>query len=287
MHRPAFFLSAAFAGSLSGSMAVLFPLRFQGKYSDFHIFQGQALQTDRPLFFHSERHQGRYRFYQAVTGRRRHFIALAGGTGSRVGTSAGTEDDSVARHGPAVFSQDACDPGSLADRSLFLFGGTGFLRRRISGQGFCHDPADLGIIQDPDPHLPQMICQCFGHIRRVIGNRKRPFASFDLDPAAPAFEIVYDRCGIKGIDTAVEKFGIGYHILEEFLRITGIGQVAAPLPGDIDLLPRLLIFLHDRNPAALSGRSRGCHQAGRACPDDHDMCLFLFILCHGSAPLQS
>ena len=56
--------------------------------------------------------------------------------------------------------------------------------------------------------------------------------------------------------------------IEKIFRREVVGDVAAALARDVDLLPRLFVAFEDEDVVAARGRRIGGHQPGRARPDD-------------------
>ena len=76
---------------------------------------------------------------------------------------------------------------------------------------------------------------------------KHSVAPLDLDGTAVVLHKLHHLPGVKSINSAVQKLGVGYNMSPEFLYVAGICQVAAPFSGDIDLLAGLLCLFQNSN----------------------------------------
>ena len=99
-------------------------------------------------------------------------------------------------------------------------------------------------------------------IRRTVGYREYTIASFCFQRYACFLKKLHDVLGCKGIEGAVQKFGVGHHCLEQFFRVTVICNITASLSCNIHFLSKLLIFFQDVDFMVCSCQENACHHSG-------------------------
>ena len=84
--------------------------------------------------------------------------------------------------------------------------------------------------------------QCADNIRRMIRLRKYTVATLCLQTQSCIFKEIHHILVGKSVKTAVHEFLIGYHILEKFIHVTGIGDVASAFSRDESFFPSFSFF---------------------------------------------
>ena len=94
--------------------------------------------------------------------------------------------------------------------------------------------------------------------------REHPSAALCLGSKAMGFKKADCLQVGEIIKCTVEEFLVAQHMPEQILRFTGICQVAPAFPGNINFLPKLLIFFQQEDFVPAGGGMDGCHHA--CCP---------------------
>ena len=130
--------------------------------------------------------------------------------------------------------------------------------------------------------LADQACQSVHNIPGAVGNRKDPVAPLGLEGDPQAFKQFHRRAGRKSPDGAGEKFGILADILEEILRGTVVGEIAAALACDQDLSGRAFPGLQHPHLQPLPGGETGSGKARGPTAYDNQI-----ILLHSFSPVPS
>ena len=226
-----------------------------------HIAQRQALHPAAAGIIRLEGHQRATHGGHSMPRRLRQPVAVPGGAGARVGGSPGGQNDRGPRQRPVLRGLHT-NNGSI----LCLKSG-----HPISEQFY--------------PLAAQLKKQGVNDVRRLVGAWKHTVASLCFQRDTKLLEESHGICGRKAADRAVKEFSVTGYGGQELLTPTGIGHIAAALPGDVELAPHLLVGLHQQHCAAGPGRCDGCHHS-RGAGSHHNNSVICSML-HQNAPHNS
>ena len=102
----------------------------------------------------------------------------------------------------------------------------------------------------------------------MIRLRKYTVATLRLQTQSCIFKEIHHILVGKSVKTAVHEFLIGYHILEKFIHVTGIGDIASAFSRDEKLLSKFFIFLKYVDFIAIFRRKNRCEHTGSSAPYD-------------------
>ena len=114
------------------------------------------------------------------------------------------------------------------------------------------------------PGIGGIAAQGFQHVGGAVALGEDPAAPLGLEGDAQGFKQFHGRSGRESVQRRVEKPGVAADKGQELGHVAVVGQIAAALAGDEDLLPRALgvVFQHrDRESPGRGGT--GGHQSGR------------------------
>ena len=132
----------------------------------------------------------------------------------------------------------------------------------------CHNLFYIGIKMDVYSISLHFQLQCADNIRRMIRLRKYTVATLCLQTQSCIFKEIHHILVSKSVKTAVHKLLIGYHILEKFIHVTGIGDIASAFSRDEKLLSKFFIFLKYVDFIAIFRRKNRCEHTGSSAPYD-------------------
>ena len=151
-------------------------------------------------------------------------------------------------------------------------------RPQLPAVGGAHAHAAAVLDQQPFGGALQQLCaggvaaQRLQHVGGAVALREHPAAPLGFQRHAQALEQFHRRIGRENVQRRVQKPRIVPHHRQKGRHIAVVGQVAAPLAGDQDLLSRPLgVVLQKRHAGALLAGGAGGHQAGRARTDDQQV----------------
>ena len=212
-----------------------------------HIFEGKPRKRGRPALPRLDGNQRRQRLLNAVPRLLCERIAVSGGAGQRIARAAGAQDHRIGPDTLTVLQDRAAAPSDL-DRQM----------------------RDAGFIVNPHAQPLQLPPERSGHVAGVIGDRKDPVSTLHLQRNAKLLHQFHHVAVVKGRERRVHEARVAHHLPEEVLRLSGVGQVAAALSGDVYFLAQLFVALDERDRRAASGRKERSQHAGCASADYQD-----------------
>ena len=116
------------------------------------------------------------------------------------------------------------------------------------------------------------------HLGRLVRHREHPPPPLHFEGHPQRLEQLHGPGRGERVQRRIQKPGVGADVPQEFFFVAGVGQVAAPLAGDKDLLGRFFGVFQHRDGVAEPGGGPGSHQAGSAGTHDqyirHGQILF-------------
>lgn len=114
------------------------------------------------------------------------------------------------------------------------------------------------------------------HIARLVRKRENAVSALRFEPKPPFFQQPHRPFGRIAMDATRQKFSAVDNVLQKFGGGKVIGEIAAPLPRDIDLFACLFVFFDDEHFVAARRGGICRHQPGRA-RADHDHFFHLYF----------
>ena len=211
-------------------------------HRQLHVFQAQSLHMAAAVVIADQRHQRAPRLHDGMAQCGGNPIAVAGGSGAGIGHAAGGDDHRV--------------------------GGVGFLLpchrrhaavRRLHRRGTVMEPADTQRLDLP--------LQCVRNVKGAVGHRKHPVAPLHLQRHTAALEKRHGIPAGKVGQCAVKESAITGNVSHQALQIRVVGDVAAALSRDIDLLTQPLVRLYQAHLRTVLCGGDGGHQTGGSAAD--------------------
>ena len=233
------------------------------------VFQGQAHHLFAVRIVGHQADQAGHRLDDGVAGLPGQLVAVAGGAGDRVAQTPGGHQDAVR---PVVFARGPPDPHAAeggAFLRLFAFGRhrCGQRLQQKARRPVINDLCAAGVGQKGLPHLS-----------RLVRHREHPAAPLGLEGHPQRRKQLHGPGRREGIQRRIQKPGVGADVPQKFFLVAGVGQIAAALASDQDLLGRFFGVFQHRNGVAAPHGGAGSHQAGCARPHDQ-------YIRHGQVPL--
>ena len=120
--------------------------------------------------------------------------------------------------------------------------------------------------------VPRVAAQRVKDVGRAVALGEHAAAALGLERHAEAFEQLHGRRRRERVEAGIQKPPVVPHIGQKLPHVAVAGDVAAPLAGDEQFLPRAfgVVFQHRHAQPARTGRPGG-HQAGGAAAHDQQI----------------
>ena len=226
----------------------LFLLRalFVGKELD--IAQREPGKRVRPRLHRLDGHEGGQGVGERVPRLLRHAVSVAGGAGGGVAEAAGGEDDRVRPDRLAVFQKHARGAPALCQQAG---NARAQAHRHAKARKFARERAR--------------------HVAGLVRSGEDALAALGLEGETKALHQFHGAEVVQRRQRRVQKARVAQYVAHELFPLAGVGEVAAPLAGDVDLLAQLFVALQQRHlRAAARGKQRG-HQTSRAAANDQNV----------------
>ncbi len=115
----------------------------------------------------------------------------------------------------------------------------------------------------------QQMIQCCDHVRGMIRLGENPFSPFFLQLASGAFQKLHYALVVKGRIGTVKEFAVCYNMIEKFIPVTTVSNIASAFSGNVDFLAGFFIFLNQGNESSLFGCCYGSHHPGGSRSDNN------------------
>ena len=218
------------------------------KDSQADIPQAQSLHpgTEISLFF--QRHQRALQRRHSVADFRCHTMAFTGGTGCRIGNTAGCQNDGICRIGSLLaHNLTDCTFGNSKRHSA--------VSDQRNLQGF------------------QLPLQRTADIKRTVADRENTVSPLRLQRNTDLFKERHGITAIKLGKRAVQELAVLRRVGHQGFNICIVGNIAAALSGDIQFFAQSFIGLQQGDFRTLLGSKNGSHHTGRTAAHNNNFLI--------------